>query len=97
MKKSTKPKVRTCRVCGCTHNKPCILKYGQPCAWVDKDLCSACRLPSKELIANLKEHIKVLQYSYRDFAAKKVIKPEVVRDIECLRQTIKRIRDWAPL
>lgn len=37
-------KIRTCRVCGCTDNdcSQCIEKTGQPCHWVEEDLCSAC-------------------------------------------------------
>lgn len=33
-----------CRVCGCTQDncEQCIEKTGQPCTWVEKDLCSAC-------------------------------------------------------
>jgi hypothetical protein len=36
-----KPK---CRVCGCTDDdcSGCIEKTGEPCYWVEKDLCSAC-------------------------------------------------------
>lgn len=36
---------RTCRVCGCTDNdcRQCIEKTGQPCHWVEADLCSACQ------------------------------------------------------
>jgi hypothetical protein len=37
---------RECRVCGCTDRecKPqCIeLMNGEPCHWVEQDLCSAC-------------------------------------------------------
>ena len=33
--------VRTCRVCGCTEESPCITGEG-PCYWVGPDLCSAC-------------------------------------------------------
>jgi len=35
---------RHCRVCGCTDDNcmQCILKTGQPCHWVEGDLCSAC-------------------------------------------------------
>jgi hypothetical protein len=35
---------RKCRVCGCTDNdcSQCIEKTGQPCHWVEEDLCSAC-------------------------------------------------------
>ena len=32
-----------CRVCGCTNLNACIdKKTGQPCHWVEPDLCSAC-------------------------------------------------------
>ncbi len=36
----TKP----CRVCGCTDDdcRQCIEKTGEPCSWVEADLCSAC-------------------------------------------------------
>jgi hypothetical protein len=35
---------RTCRVCGCTDDdcRQCIEKTGEPCYWVEEDLCSAC-------------------------------------------------------
>ena len=38
------PRVRRCRVCGCTDDdcRQCIAKTGAPCHWVEKDLCSAC-------------------------------------------------------
>jgi hypothetical protein len=38
------PSIRRCRVCGCTDDncRQCIEKTGQPCYWVEKDLCSAC-------------------------------------------------------
>lgn len=32
---------RTCRVCGCTDEKPCITEDGS-CHWVENDLCSVC-------------------------------------------------------
>jgi hypothetical protein len=36
--------VRACRKCGCTDDdcSQCIEKTGQPCYWVEQDLCSAC-------------------------------------------------------
>ncbi len=43
-------KVRTCRVCGCTNDTPCITSDG-PCWWVEMDLCSACE--KKERKENL--------------------------------------------
>lgn len=41
---SQEPKVRTCRVCGCTDAdcSGCIERTGEPCRWVEEDLCSAC-------------------------------------------------------
>ncbi len=43
MAKPKKP-VKTCKECGCTDKdcKACIEKTGEPCFWVEKDLCSAC-------------------------------------------------------
>ena len=36
--------VRKCRVCGCTDEdcSQCVEKTGEPCYWVEDDLCSAC-------------------------------------------------------
>lgn len=36
--------VHSCRVCGCTEEdcSICIERTGQPCHWVEADLCSAC-------------------------------------------------------
>jgi hypothetical protein len=35
---------RHCRECGCTDNNctGCIVRTGEPCHWVETDLCSAC-------------------------------------------------------
>lgn len=40
-------KQRTCRKCGCTDNdcRGCIERTGQPCSWIEDDLCSACADP----------------------------------------------------
>lgn len=34
----------TCRICGCTDEdcSDCIVRTGEPCTWVEPDLCSAC-------------------------------------------------------
>jgi ParB/RepB/Spo0J family partition protein len=39
-----KDDIRRCRVCGCTDDdcSQCIEKTGEPCHWVEDDLCSAC-------------------------------------------------------
>lgn len=31
----------TCRVCGCVENRACVVE-GEPCAWAEPDLCTAC-------------------------------------------------------
>lgn len=38
-----------CRVCGCTNDdcRQCIAKTGEPCYWVEADLCSACAAEMK--------------------------------------------------
>jgi len=38
---------RACRVCGCTDDncEQCVEKTGEPCHWVEPDLCSACVEP----------------------------------------------------
>jgi hypothetical protein len=43
MTRTAKP-IRSCRVCGCTDDdcSGCIARTGEPCYWVDTDLCSAC-------------------------------------------------------
>lgn len=34
----------TCRICGCTDDdcSQCIAATGEPCSWVEVDLCSRC-------------------------------------------------------
>ena len=34
--------VRRCRVCGCTDAHACADGFGDPCHWVESDLCSQC-------------------------------------------------------
>lgn len=43
---SKRPKVQTCRICGCTDNDcaRCIKRTGAACFWVGPNLCSACAL-----------------------------------------------------
>ena len=35
---------RSCRVCSCTDDdcSGCIERTGEPCEWIEPDLCSAC-------------------------------------------------------
>lgn len=37
--------MRFCRVCGCTDDdcSLCVERTGEPCHWVEADLCSACQ------------------------------------------------------
>lgn len=36
--------VAECRVCGCTQHDCtlCVERTGEPCSWIEADLCSAC-------------------------------------------------------
>ena len=34
--------VRACRECGCWQYDACLHEDGEPCRWVEADLCSAC-------------------------------------------------------
>ncbi len=36
---------RSCRVCGCTDDdcSGCVERTGEPCYWIEDDLCSACK------------------------------------------------------
>lgn len=31
-----------CRICGCTGDNACEDKNGEPCFWIEDDLCSVC-------------------------------------------------------
>jgi hypothetical protein len=44
MKRSTKKRPRRCRGCGCTDAdcRQCVERTGEPCEWVEPNLCSAC-------------------------------------------------------
>jgi len=59
-KKSDKPKSGICRVCGCTHETPCMDPVTMtPCAWADKTktLCTACK--RKKEVAGLEKAVKL--------------------------------------
>ena len=38
--------VQACRACGCWRHDACLDAIGEPCHWVEADLCSCCRGPS---------------------------------------------------
>ena len=42
---NTSGRHQVCKVCGCTDDdcSQCIAKTGEPCSWVEDDLCSACK------------------------------------------------------
>lgn len=48
------PTVQRCRSCGCTADncEACFAKTGEPCFWVERDLCSACAPP--DLVSKMK-------------------------------------------
>ncbi len=41
---------QACRVCGCSQDdcSGCIEKNGEPCHWIEEDLCSGCSLTAKD-------------------------------------------------
>lgn len=39
-----------CRICGCTDNDACHAPCGEPCHWVEPDLCSSCADDTEELL-----------------------------------------------
>ncbi|HUT33090.1 MAG TPA: ParB/RepB/Spo0J family partition protein [Planctomycetota bacterium] len=47
---------RACRICGCTEANACADPHrgGEPCCWVEDDLCSACIEKGIEGLVNLK-------------------------------------------
>ncbi|MCJ7778047.1 MAG: ParB/RepB/Spo0J family partition protein [Sedimentisphaerales bacterium] len=49
-KAGKKGNVQSCRICACTDDKACIGDDGEPCHWVEKDLCSNC---NEHLITNV--------------------------------------------
>lgn len=69
-KKEAKPKVQTCRVCGCTDDKACVDKEtGETCTWVEEDLCSKCKkkldaLGSPDLVTFLCSNVECVR-TYR--------------------------------
>lgn len=48
-----------CRVCRCTEQdcRGCIARTGEPCSWVEPDLCSACS-PGVDLRRQLDEMVE---------------------------------------
>jgi hypothetical protein len=50
LEESEAAEVGTCRICGCTDAdcRQCVEKTGEPCHWVEEDLCSACVGATKE-------------------------------------------------
>lgn len=44
--------VRRCRSCACTDDDcyRCIERTGQPCSWIEADLCSACEAPCRVVV-----------------------------------------------
>jgi hypothetical protein len=52
-----KQEKRRCRVCGCTDDdcRQCIEKTGEPCYWVEEDLCSACAGKEDDILIEWKK------------------------------------------
>lgn len=64
-------KLRRCRVCKCTEYNcsQCVKKTGQPCSWIEDDLCSACRDTTKQKVLPPPEEIlKDLKNTQKEIA-----------------------------
>ncbi len=57
--RSQKAEIQRCRVCGCTEDDchQCIEKTGEPCYWIDDDLCSACENHNGNTISSEDGHV----------------------------------------
>ena len=53
--------MRKCRICGCTDLdcRQCINKTGEPCYWVEEDLCSACAEDAQLRNSNAFDYIQL--------------------------------------
>lgn len=82
--------VRRCRVCGCTDDdcSQCIERTGEPCSWVEWDLCSAC-------------HDAAIQYEDKlgipDWPDSDVRAQTSVAEAARLRQRFKSATSWMGL
>lgn len=75
-----------CRICGCTDYTPCIDPGGEPCCWVEDDLCSQCA-PESEVEVTLC-HVP------RDPEARQALEDLVQAAARMLvSQTAKEVRD----
>ena len=70
---------RKCRVCGCTQNdcRQCIEKTGEPCHWVEDDLCSAC---VEEKTTTTNETLPIVEVETENEPVEVEEKPEPVTD-----------------
>lgn len=63
-------KVQSCRSCGCTDNdcRQCIARTGEPCHWVQPDLCSACdeSIAINWAVIHLREWAKSLKRGHEE-------------------------------
>jgi hypothetical protein len=75
-------KQRKCRICGCTDDdcSQCIERTGEPCHWVDQNLCSACkpvitlRQPWAQFIAEGWKTIETRTHDrFKKFAGKDIL------------------------
>lgn len=78
-----------CRVCGCTALDACIDALGNPCSWVEPDLCSACvaEVPTDPMAAAdffdwMDEHGQELEHSLEELEQSDPNVAAAARDLE---------------
>jgi hypothetical protein len=74
----TQQTVIKCRSCGCTDLdcKGCIERTGQPCYWVEPDLCSAC-LPASRRVKFTFPQYRALHMAMRRTGIRESHQPEL--------------------
>jgi PRTRC genetic system protein E len=88
------PNQRHCRVCGCTEEdcRQCIEKTGQPCHWVEADLCSACVEVKPEKPAKPSRRVKAAPAPAEDLAAPEVILDQMIETHKAAEEHLNELK-----
>lgn len=67
-----------CRACGCTDLdcRGCIERTGQPCYWVEPDLCSACLPASRRVVFTFPQY-RALALAMRQAGLRESHRPDL--------------------
>lgn len=86
-----------CRVCGCSAFAACIDGFGQPCSWVESDLCSACmhELPTDPMAVSdffswMDEHGQALEESLEELEREDPLVATAALELEQVTAELER-------